>query len=334
MMSIATNRQTRRSCGQTDSMRRSLPNRLTEQSPLGFYGGDTNLYRYVGDDPTSAIDPLGLKLVIGNNEIKDATDQTYRKIIDTLLADKTLKNEADTAQEILDGMIKSKVEKKTYTYESVEELMKAIKLRLYVIIAAKGWAKAQKEGRLVFPKPKDPLISFAGSPLIESTTVKMTINALERELRGIRLKGGSPSKAIEAMRAAKKGNPVVADCASTVALAILTGLRDYLGADAFDRLFNKEKPFVIAGPYGLNRFLIPPKGKADFLPGGTKVFTNEGATNPVFENENTIYLGGGEYYAPGIGIMKEADLQRALNKVGRGLAKPDEGMGQVIVPMS
>ena len=31
-----------------------------QQDPLGFAGGDTNLYRYVGNTPTTATDPIGL----------------------------------------------------------------------------------------------------------------------------------------------------------------------------------------------------------------------------------------------------------------------------------
>ena len=35
--------------------------RWTSQDPLGFQGGDANLYRYVDNDPTGAIDPDGLQ---------------------------------------------------------------------------------------------------------------------------------------------------------------------------------------------------------------------------------------------------------------------------------
>jgi uncharacterized protein RhaS with RHS repeats len=34
--------------------------RWLEQDPIGFVGGDANLYRYVGNDPTNATDPSGL----------------------------------------------------------------------------------------------------------------------------------------------------------------------------------------------------------------------------------------------------------------------------------
>ncbi|HKM56875.1 MAG TPA: RHS repeat-associated core domain-containing protein, partial [Isosphaeraceae bacterium] len=34
--------------------------RWTSEDPIGFAGGDTNLYRYVGDDPVNKVDPSGL----------------------------------------------------------------------------------------------------------------------------------------------------------------------------------------------------------------------------------------------------------------------------------
>ena len=34
--------------------------RFMEEDPLGFAGGDLNLYRYVKNEPTNATDPSGL----------------------------------------------------------------------------------------------------------------------------------------------------------------------------------------------------------------------------------------------------------------------------------
>src|SRR5208283_1618081 len=34
--------------------------RWLSQDPIGFFGGDPNLYRYTGNDPTNATDPTGL----------------------------------------------------------------------------------------------------------------------------------------------------------------------------------------------------------------------------------------------------------------------------------
>ncbi len=48
---------------QREAMLASLPwyvRLLASQSPLGYNAGDANLYRYVGNSPTNALDPLGL----------------------------------------------------------------------------------------------------------------------------------------------------------------------------------------------------------------------------------------------------------------------------------
>ena len=41
---------------------------LLTRSPLGYAGGDANLYRYCGNDPTNATDPSGLDWVLSGNE--------------------------------------------------------------------------------------------------------------------------------------------------------------------------------------------------------------------------------------------------------------------------
>ena len=42
----------------------SVHGRWLSQDPLGFSAGDTNLYRYVGNDPTGATDPSGLQRLL------------------------------------------------------------------------------------------------------------------------------------------------------------------------------------------------------------------------------------------------------------------------------
>ena len=43
------------------SVRRASGDRFTAKDPIGFAGGDTNLYGYVMNDPINWIDPLGLR---------------------------------------------------------------------------------------------------------------------------------------------------------------------------------------------------------------------------------------------------------------------------------
>jgi RHS repeat-associated protein len=41
--------------------------RFHQPDPMQFDGGDTNLYRYVGNDPVNRVDPLGLYAIVRDN---------------------------------------------------------------------------------------------------------------------------------------------------------------------------------------------------------------------------------------------------------------------------
>ena len=47
-----------------------------EVDPLGFGGGDPNLYRYVTNAPTNATDPSGLTLQAATTALDQATHQS------------------------------------------------------------------------------------------------------------------------------------------------------------------------------------------------------------------------------------------------------------------
>jgi RHS repeat-associated protein len=51
--------------------------RWTTQDPIGFSGGDTNLYAYVGNDPINAVDPSGLFLQTDNVAMNSALNDGF-----------------------------------------------------------------------------------------------------------------------------------------------------------------------------------------------------------------------------------------------------------------
>ena len=54
--------------------------RFISEDPIGFKGGDVNLYVYVGNNPINLIDPLGLKILWGDYAISSSqvTDNLKR----------------------------------------------------------------------------------------------------------------------------------------------------------------------------------------------------------------------------------------------------------------
>jgi RHS repeat-associated protein len=60
--------------------------RFLSEDPLGFAGGDTNLYAYVGGDPSDAIDPLGLSSLVYNGSTATITLYSGNNFDGTILA--------------------------------------------------------------------------------------------------------------------------------------------------------------------------------------------------------------------------------------------------------
>jgi RHS repeat-associated protein len=50
--------------------------RFLSQDPIGFGGGDANLYRYVGNDPANSVDPTGLQAGCGSSQQTPDSGQT------------------------------------------------------------------------------------------------------------------------------------------------------------------------------------------------------------------------------------------------------------------
>jgi hypothetical protein len=54
---------------------------LLSKDPIGFAGGDVNLYRYVGNDPLNWVDPEGLRIVA---PIKIPSSEEFEEALERL----------------------------------------------------------------------------------------------------------------------------------------------------------------------------------------------------------------------------------------------------------
>ena len=60
----------------------SIIGRFINEDPLGFAGGDSNLFRYVQNDPVNFVDPLGLMGSGNSKNPKDIVSDAYRDSIE------------------------------------------------------------------------------------------------------------------------------------------------------------------------------------------------------------------------------------------------------------
>ena len=54
--------------------------RWLSEDPIGFGGGDANLYRYCGNGPTDGTDPSGLAFVLPESNVVDANTQPFQPL--------------------------------------------------------------------------------------------------------------------------------------------------------------------------------------------------------------------------------------------------------------
>lgn len=98
-----------------------LPNQnwLCEASPLGLYAGDTNLYRFVGDDPVNEVDPSGLAKIAHADQEFWKTDYGKQFWADIEKAAEYLKTSAKMlidAVNKLDPKLKAKYKKEIASF--------------------------------------------------------------------------------------------------------------------------------------------------------------------------------------------------------------------------
>ena len=217
--------------------------RWISQDPLGLDSGDTNLYRYVGNRPTIATDPLGLELVVGDKTITTDSD-LYKKY------------EKDPfAKEILDSLIGYKG---SISFPSTAAFENEIKIRQAF---AKCIANLQKNK-----------VKFGGDRTAPDDSkwrvVQITVTRNGRRYNAYQFvyDGDDPSAGLDALLSKN----TALDCANAAVLCELMALRDTLGPKAFNDLFKGKRPS------SSGRTFLTPASKPPpvLLPGDRVYFPN------------------------------------------------------------
>jgi hypothetical protein len=296
----------------------------------------------VGDAPKPPAQKKS-HLIVAGNAVPAGSD-VYKRVLGSAAARKN----PTAAKEILDVMIKSMDADIYYRYASVNDLENEVKLRLNVIAAAKQlWdlEKPKKEHTFSFDNTKNIVSLYRGRDLIPSEYWGRILDAPIRGLNaknevvttrinGIGIKPGkSPAAAVgelfDAAALAKQRLTFGYDCFTAVYLAAHRGLATTLGSREYDAYVTKknDKPslLILASTYHTDYYLSlhTPGVKYDRIPGDIRTFINPGSTDANYQNENTIYLGGGNYFAPFLGILNKQGVKDELNNKSR-TKKADE----------
>ena len=292
--------------------------RWLDEDPTGFKAGDVNLYRYVGNDATNDIDPSGLKLEVAGKVVTPASD-----IYKTIVAQSV--NSIFVRSEILNAMIESKVENKTYSFKTESDFRSEVALRLNIIAGARtiGMRKSKDEGRTglyfsakspVFvkwwPVPNAPMNWVAVSPLFGDGTIRT----------GVAVKPGAKPSAAMNEFAGWKG-PIGFDCTSCTSFALQSGILATLGPAKFDELYKNRRLIIVQNGTMDYVTMLPPnalklvqqfemaaaqkkslKPVSDLIPGDLRIFYNPKGTGNLIR-EITVYLGQGEYFAWPWGVL-------------------------------
>jgi len=137
---------------------------------------------------------------------------------------------------------------------------------------------------------------------------------------GVR-QGVKPSDAINDIF--KNGSKYGMECATGTMVIMYKGILDTIGPADFDRAFAKTRLF--RWDIKDDDFKAAEKqGKLPgFWPGDHTYFKNPDfdPANSAFQGENVIYLGGGQYFGHGLGIVSEKGVIDSLNDLRKPGAK-------------
>ncbi len=244
-----------------------------------------------------------------------------------------------TVTEILDAWRLSSVQHQITAFGSLEQLQKAVSLRINVIKAAALLKKKMDNGTITFTEdPKVVLSTNSGSGKLPSEFLSPKVitgkdaegNTVTKQ--GVQVKQNQkPSDAIQELLNPKE--VVVSDCASATDMIFYYALYKQLGAAGFNDLFNGTTAqwYIVANWIDdaagnwVSRFITPvggPTQPTDLIPGDMRVFGDPNVPNgSPYRFENTIYLGGDKYFAFPFGAVSK---QTIIDKLVAKSAKPTE----------
>jgi protein-glutamine gamma-glutamyltransferase len=270
--------------------------RWLEEDPIGFDGGDMDLYRFVGNSPANAIDPSGLRLMIAGRVVHKF-DDTYTRL-------RNVKPHDPAVEEILDRMINADEREWLYSKKLEDSVRKELLFRVRVIAAARSLDQTG--------------VRFLGGDKLLSSLNGPSDYWEQGEGKGLYAnvqskKGVNIVNAIDELFG-KNGANFSCDCASAVNIAALKGEADYT-REVLGKEYKNELGVRIAG-HDMGQSENPQKRL--MLPGDIVYINNPDYKDSDWRGENLIYLGSDLYYGhgrpKGQGIMTGAQWIEEVQK--------------------
>lgn len=238
--------------------------------------------------------PVG-KVVHSRAEVESALKEVYGP--SAVLRDAGMPGKVDPADVFIYRNGKGKLVKTTLGKTRYQQAQ----MQLNVVKAARAFHAAG--------------VSFSGSSKTDKVNKELWWMGYGGKM-GVR-QGVRPSDAINDIF--KHGDKYGMECATATMVILYKGILDTIGPKDFDRAFEKTRLF--RWDIKDDDFKAAEKqGKLPgFWPGDHTYFKNPDfdPSNSAFQGENVIYLGGGQYFGHGLGIVSEQGVIDSLNELRR-----------------
>jgi Putative Ig domain/Protein-glutamine gamma-glutamyltransferase len=289
--------------------------------------------------PLGTLSPSGLFFGPDKDPIKSVNDKAIQPAIRSA-KDRVL--DVKLVDEIVEAMIKAK-DSAPFVFKTCDELADNIVFRIQIIQATKELYNLQKANKHDFSENvSGAIVTFPKSKQWQPTKLLEVQVLVGEELKkakiiGILSKPGvRPSVAMEELFNPPSGAIAYFDCLTAGVLAFQRGFMMFMKKD--NKFDNYNSYFAKKNyPLELVSYLrtvhiadIPAKTDPSHpIPGDLIRFANPNSLKATARNENTIYLGGGKYWAPfmtdkeGSTTLKEFftkdELVARLNQLTGGL---------------